>query len=281
LEKVLAAVRAGRALEFGEDRRHASDGKMPRVIRTTEEAMVQKAFALALAYALGALGKTVVVVNKDPAPAPLMAFPGVSDIVIADRIDKNYDAAIVLECGELARTGVKGLDRYFIINVDHHPGNSAYGQINWFDDTAAACAELVDELIGALGVPRSRMLLSVPLYGWQWASSSERPGAAAFGKAKLLTYAPTPAALMPNDRLAATALAAEHGLRRDGERTPYYAYRAGGRWVQGWYEDMASLTHKLAPERPRGYAGLAFFPLGYDGGEIVEPLLRWWRAPPT
>ena len=135
--------------------------------------------------------------------------------------------------------------------------------------------------LAALGVPRSRMLLSVPLYGWQWASSSDRPGASAFGKAKLLTYASTPSALMPNDRLAATALAAEHGLRRDAERTPYYAYRAAGRWVQGWYEDLASLTHKLAPERPRGYAGLAFFPLGYDGGEIVEPLLRWWRAPAT
>ena len=135
--------------------------------------------------------------------------------------------------------------------------------------------------LGALGVPRSRMLLSVPLYGWQWASVSERPGAAALAKARLLTFAQTSAELMPNDRLAASVLAAAHGLRRDGEQTPYYAYRQGDRWVQGWYEDMASLTYKLAPERLRGFAGLAFFPLGYDGGEIVEPLLGWWRAPPT
>jgi len=135
--------------------------------------------------------------------------------------------------------------------------------------------------LGGLGVPRSRMLLSVPLYGWQWPSASDRPGAAALGKARLLTFAETPAALMPNDRLVAAALAATHGLRRDGEHTPHYAYRQGNRWQQGWYEDMTSLTYKLGPERTRGYAGLAFFPLGYDGGEIVEPLLRWWRAPPT
>ena len=135
--------------------------------------------------------------------------------------------------------------------------------------------------LGALGVPRARMLLSVPLYGWQWPSASDRRGAAALGKARLLTFAETPAELMPNDRLAASVLAAAHGLRRDGEHTPFYAYRDGGRWLQGWYEDMPSLTHKLAPERLRGYAGLAFFPLGYDGGEMVEPLLRWWRAPPT
>ncbi len=135
--------------------------------------------------------------------------------------------------------------------------------------------------LGALGVARSRMLLSVPLYGWQWPSASERPGAAALGKARLLTFAETPAELMPNDRLAASTLAAAHGLRRDGEQTPYYAYREGGRWMQGWYEDMSSLTHKLGAERLRGYAGLAFFPLGYDGGGIVEPLLRWWRSPPA
>ena len=135
--------------------------------------------------------------------------------------------------------------------------------------------------LAAVGVPRSRMLLSVPLYGWQWAAASARPGAAALGKARLLTYAETPASLMPEDRLAASTLAARHGLRRDSEETPYYAYRANGRWLQGWYEDLTSLRHKLGPERLRGYAGLAFFPLGYDGGAIVEPLLRWWRAPRT
>jgi hypothetical protein len=86
---------------------------------------------------------------------------------------------------------------------------------------------------------------------------------------------------MPNDRLAATELARQHGLRRDREHTPYYVYRNGAHWVQGWYEDLASLTRKLAPERPQGYAGLAFFPLGYDKGEIVEAMLRWWRSPPS
>jgi hypothetical protein len=135
--------------------------------------------------------------------------------------------------------------------------------------------------LAALGVARSRTLLSVPLYGWQWAAASERPGAGARGKARLLTFAETPSELMPNDRLAARTLAARHGLRRDAEQTPYYAYRENGHWIQGWYEDLASLTHKLGPERLRGYAGLAFFPLGYDGGEIVAPLLHWWRAPPT
>jgi bifunctional oligoribonuclease and PAP phosphatase NrnA len=108
---------------------------------------------LAMAYALRALGKEVTVVNADPAPPPLMAFPGVPEIVIAPQVDAPFDAAIVMECGDLARTGVAGLDRSFVINIDHHPGNTGYGQINWFDARAAACGEMVFDLVKALGVP--------------------------------------------------------------------------------------------------------------------------------
>jgi phosphoesterase RecJ-like protein len=110
---------------------------------------------LAMAFALRALGKQAHVVNKDAPLAPLMGFPGVADIEIAERVDGEYDAAIIMECGDLARTGLTGLDRYFIINIDHHPGNAEYGQINWFDATAAACGEMVFQLIETLGVPLS------------------------------------------------------------------------------------------------------------------------------
>src|SRR5437879_8323661 len=66
---------------------------------------------LAMAYALKALGKDVTVVNADPAPATLAGFPGVSDIVIAAQVQSAFDAAIIMECGDLARTGVSGLDQ--------------------------------------------------------------------------------------------------------------------------------------------------------------------------
>ena len=108
---------------------------------------------LAMAYALRALGKDVRVVNKDRAPDQLQGFPGVPDIEIADRVDEAFDAAIIMECGDLSRTGVAGLDRSFVINIDHHPGNANYGQINWFDRTAAACGEMVFDLIVALAAP--------------------------------------------------------------------------------------------------------------------------------
>ncbi len=111
---------------------------------------------LAMAFALRALGKDVTVVNFDPAAPPFMAFPGVPDIRIAPAVDPSwgeFDAVIVMECSDYARTGVAGLDRFFTINIDHHPGNTAYGHINWFDPSAAACAEMVFDVVQALGAP--------------------------------------------------------------------------------------------------------------------------------
>ena len=108
---------------------------------------------LAMGYALREMGKTFDVVNADPAPGPLMQFPGVPDIRIAPAVEGDFDAAIIMECGDLGRTGVKGLDRFLVINIDHHPGNAVYGSLNWFDASAAACGEMVFELVRALGVP--------------------------------------------------------------------------------------------------------------------------------
>ena len=107
---------------------------------------------LALGLALRALGKTVRLVSRDPVPAPYRAFPGVNDIEFTDHVDGQADAVVVLECSDLTRPGIQGLEPYFVINVDHHLGNAMYGDANWFDGGAAACAEMVADIIDALGV---------------------------------------------------------------------------------------------------------------------------------
>ena len=89
------------------------------------------------------------------APDHYGEFPGVDRIEIADRSDAEADALIVMECSDLSRTGVAGLDGHFIINIDHHAGNRMYGALNWFDESAAACGEMVFDVIRALGVPLS------------------------------------------------------------------------------------------------------------------------------
>ncbi|MGH9347645.1 MAG: DHH family phosphoesterase [Vicinamibacterales bacterium] len=108
---------------------------------------------LAMGYALRRLGKEVRIVDGDRPPTPLLVFPGVAAIEVMTVIDDPGDAVIVMECGDLARTGVQGFERGFVINIDHHPGNAMYGALNWFDLSAAACGEMVFDLVQALGVP--------------------------------------------------------------------------------------------------------------------------------
>jgi phosphoesterase RecJ-like protein len=108
---------------------------------------------LAMAYALRHLGREVRIVNRDAAPPPLQVLPGVGDIEIAERVDDPGDCVIVMESGDLSRTGVAGLEGGFIINIDHHVGNTMFGAVNWFDLSAAACGEMVFDLVRDLGVP--------------------------------------------------------------------------------------------------------------------------------
>jgi phosphoesterase RecJ-like protein len=109
---------------------------------------------LAMAFALDTLGKEVRVVNADAAPDHYQDFPGMDRIEIVERVDSSTaDAVIVMECGDLARTGIAGLEHPFIVNIDHHAGNSMYGAINWHDESAAACGEMVFDAIQALDVP--------------------------------------------------------------------------------------------------------------------------------
>lgn len=115
---------------------------------------------LAMAFALEALGKTVRLVNKDRVPATCAHFPGVDRIIVSPTVPQTaFDAqevTIVMECGDLSRPEVAGLERAQVISIDHHLGNTMYGTVNWFDGTAAACGEQVADIIDALGVAWSQ-----------------------------------------------------------------------------------------------------------------------------
>ncbi len=107
---------------------------------------------LALAEALTQLGKEVRLVNADPPPARYAFLPGASAIEVAGSVEEDgADTVVVLECGSLARTEVSGLAGRFVVNIDHHAGNTGYGAVNWCDESACACGELVFELVEALG----------------------------------------------------------------------------------------------------------------------------------
>jgi phosphoesterase RecJ-like protein len=106
---------------------------------------------VALGLALTALGKSVRLVARDPVPAPYLGFPAI------DRIERvtavgPADAVVILECSDITRPELDGLNQAVVVNVDHHLGNQMYGTLNWFDGTAAACGEMVADIIDRLGV---------------------------------------------------------------------------------------------------------------------------------
>ncbi len=139
--ELIAAVRAGRRFVVASHQRPDGDAI---------------GSAMAMALALRAMGKDAAVVFDAAPPAFLQPFPGVNGIQLTTSVTEPYDAALIMECSELSRTGVAGLDRSPVFNIDHHPGNTGYGVINWIDESAAACGEMVCTVIDALGVPLTR-----------------------------------------------------------------------------------------------------------------------------
>ena len=104
---------------------------------------------LAMAYALQALGKEVVVVNADPAPGPLMAFPGVPEIVIAPAVKGDFDAAIIMECGDL---GQRASHLRSLLRHQHRSSPDTSAARSAGSAGAAACGENGVRPVNALGV---------------------------------------------------------------------------------------------------------------------------------
>jgi bifunctional oligoribonuclease and PAP phosphatase NrnA len=106
---------------------------------------------LAVGMLLQQMGKQIDLVTADQVPAPYRNLPGVEAIRVAQRMHGNYDAAILLECDSLERTALHGLEKFFLINIDHHITGQMFADLNWIDREAASVGELVYRLARAAG----------------------------------------------------------------------------------------------------------------------------------
>jgi phosphoesterase RecJ-like protein len=114
---------------------------------------------LAMGLACIRLGKQTTLYNESPIPAVYQFLPRVELIQHHLESPEAYDAAILLDCGDLSRLG----ERWptvnqipVIINIDHHSSNTGFGQLQLIDRQACATAEIVVRLIQSLGVPLDR-----------------------------------------------------------------------------------------------------------------------------
>jgi phosphoesterase RecJ-like protein len=111
------------------------------------------ASVLAMAIFLKSLGKKVVMVNEDALPDWLKFLPQSALFKKAAQVKPfQYDAAIVLDCGDLKRIG--GVQKLLLegkplINIDHHRTNEGFGDVSLVSSKASSTCEIVFEILKA------------------------------------------------------------------------------------------------------------------------------------
>lgn len=111
--------------------------------------------ALACCQILRSLGKTAEVVLRDGVPRIYQPLPFADQVVQSDRVNGNYEAAILLECDSVQRARLSGLEDHFLISIDHHLSGRPFAHVNWIDPEAVATAEMVYRLARAMEAPIS------------------------------------------------------------------------------------------------------------------------------
>jgi len=107
--------------------------------------------SLGLYWLLRSLGKDADVLVRGDVPPAYRSLPGADSIRDVAHVNGHYDAVFVIECSDLARPGIDGLDKQFTINIDHHATSEHFGSINWIDSTASAVGEMIYNLCKAIG----------------------------------------------------------------------------------------------------------------------------------
>jgi len=107
--------------------------------------------SLGLYWLLQSLGKQADVIVHGDVPPAYMSLPGADEIRDVKSVNGRYDAVFVIECSDLTRPGIDGLDKQFTVNIDHHATSEHFGTINWIDSTASAVGEMIYNLCKAIG----------------------------------------------------------------------------------------------------------------------------------
>jgi len=111
---------------------------------------------LGAGLALREAGKVMGAYNADPLPPGLACLPGAADLLHEVPIGPRYACYLVLDTSDLARTGGlldgRSADAV-VLNVDHHAGNTRFGDVNWVEPEASSAGEMVYRLLTRGGFP--------------------------------------------------------------------------------------------------------------------------------
>ena len=100
---------------------------------------------LAIASLLRRMGKKVTHCSLDPVPQDMVFMKGSKTIKVTNKISKNFDCAIILECINFARMGdiISPVQAKKIINIDHHLAHTNFGDVNYIVPSSSSVSELI------------------------------------------------------------------------------------------------------------------------------------------
>ncbi|MBF0524870.1 MAG: bifunctional oligoribonuclease/PAP phosphatase NrnA [Deltaproteobacteria bacterium] len=114
---------------------------------------------LALTEGLSLMGKQVTPYLEDRPTAQLRFLPGLEQISYHLNEITNYDVGIILDCGELERTG-RNASRIgqirLLINIDHHQPRAQTGHLRLIDPSSSCTGEIIYRLLARLNQPITR-----------------------------------------------------------------------------------------------------------------------------
>jgi phosphoesterase RecJ-like protein len=111
---------------------------------------------LALTSMLHRLGKEAHPYCQDPAPAAQTFLPGARSIRNGGAQPSQYEAAVLVDCGDLHRVGpalsetVQNIP--LLINIDHHVTSAPFGDVYWVKPEASSTCEMLYDLSEALSI---------------------------------------------------------------------------------------------------------------------------------
>ena len=108
--------------------------------------------ALACCQILRSMGKQASVVLSDGVPRVYSPLPFAETVLQDTGQAPEAEAVIILECDSVARTRLTGLERHYLINIDHHATALPFADVNWIDPDACATAEMIFRLAREAGV---------------------------------------------------------------------------------------------------------------------------------
>ncbi|MFN3550756.1 MAG: DHH family phosphoesterase [Endomicrobiia bacterium] len=152
--------------------------------------------------------KDIDVIFRNNLPHWLNFLPNFDKIkVCGDKLKKNYDLGIILECSEISRIGeiINFNQLKFVVNIDHHLNNhnkrNVYN-LNFTNSTYASCAEILFDIFETLKVKLDNKIATCLYVGivtdtgkFQWSNTNQHSFYTAM---KLLSYGIKPYEIYKN-----------------------------------------------------------------------------------